>query len=407
MNNQEIMEKFRANVGELNRSLKGWMVLWGTAIVTILISGNVREDAMDGALRWMLFGAAILILCMATRRYLAKYAKIYCVEEDPSDTAEITNVSFSDVMNCHAFDVATYYWILMRRLIPLMLISAVITALGLPLGLLEPAKAAIGTVAILTVPAVVIFLAWRYMAWSLSHAGALNALEIFMSAISTFVGIMVVGFAHVMIALKPVVMIEQHFLLRGMDESVPVAWGCNGGIFMMALVVIVVGLSLMVTDTIRMTVFAAWFKARKKIVAGLLIGLVLAAGALLFVMINKNVRITADTFTVREGMTEKVYGLDDVATYRVYDSMDTLAMEVTFSDGRKVSLFGSISEETKGWSEKYFSNYNYAAELMQKLMEKGIVGSMENQERLEKTVNGLDPKCQEGFRAMKEILGLK
>lgn len=401
------MEKFRAYIGNLNRSLKGWMVLWGTAVVTILISGEVLDEANDGALRWILFGVGIYILCLATRRYLEKYTKIYVDGSGSSESLELSNVSFSDLMNSHAFDTTAYYGILMRRLLPLMLISAAMVALAWPIGLLEPVKAVGGAAACLLAPALMVLLAWRHMMWSLSHAGALKILDLMLIGITTFVGIMVVGFAHVMIVLKPIVMIEQHLLLDGIDESVPVMWGCKGGLLMMAIVIIVIALSLMVTDSVRMTSFATWIKYSKKLVTGLLISLVLVAGILLYLIVCQNVRVTEDSFTVRSGSTEKVYGLDDVSTYRVYESMDTFAMELTFSDGRKVNLFGSVSEETKGWSEKYFSNYNYAAELVQKLLDRGILGTIEDVEDLEKTVSSLDPKCQEGFDDIRKVLQLK
>lgn len=407
MSNLEIMDRFRVCIGKINHSLKGWIVLWWTAILTILLSGDISGDATDGALRWIFFGAGILIICMAVRRYLAKFTKIYVEETASAETTELSNVSFTDLMNCHAFDAASYYGILMKRLLPLMTCSWAIVILAWPLGLLEPSKAIVGSMAFWIVPPAVILLAWRYMAWSMSHAGALNVLDVFMSAIGSFVEILVVGFVHVMIVLKPIVMIEQHLLLDGVDGSVPVMWGCDGVALMIMLVVIVIALSLLLTDTVRLTNFSAWIKTSKKLIVGLLISLFAVAGLFLFVMLSRNVRITEDDFTVRSGRQVKVYGLDDVTTYRVYDAMDTLAMELTFSDGRKVSLFGSVSEETKGWSEKYFSNYNYAAELMQRLLEKGITGSMEDKERLEKTVSTLDPKCQEGFYDMMEILQLK
>lgn len=46
-------------------------------------------------------------------------------------------------------------------------------------------------------------------------------------------------------------------------------------------------------------------------------------------------------------------------------------MRLTFKDGTKVKMFGNMSSCTDKWNEMYYSEYNYAADLVRKLKSTG------------------------------------
>jgi hypothetical protein len=80
-------------------------------------------------------------------------------------------------------------------------------------------------------------------------------------------------------------------------------------------------------------------------------------------------------------------------------------MELHFNDGKSADLFTGSSSDTDAWRDKYFSDYNYAAELVEKLDAAGVKGKLEDRDKLYKNVTtSLDPRCAEGFRAIEAVM---
>ncbi len=92
-------------------------------------------------------------------------------------------------------------------------------------------------------------------------------------------------------------------------------------------------------------------------------------------------------------------------SYRVYaERNESFQIELYFKDGKSQRLILDSSEDTNAWRDKYFSYYNYAAELVQKLNERGINGKLEDQAALNKIVStNLDPRCAEGYRIIEQL----
>ena len=113
-----------------------------------------------------------------------------------------------------------------------------------------------------------------------------------------------------------------------------------------------------------------------------------------------------ESFTVTRSGIKTVYELDDVSSYRIYSGPDgIIKMELSFSDGSRADLFTDSSSDTDAWRDKYFSDYNYAADIVEKLNSKGIKGTLEDRDKLYKNVTtSLDPRCADGFRAIETIL---
>ena len=110
---------------------------------------------------------------------------------------------------------------------------------------------------------------------------------------------------------------------------------------------------------------------------------------------------------VRKDGIEKTYGLEDIADYRIFCQNSALQMELSFQDGNKETLFKSISEDTEGWRETYYSDYNYVAHLVDSLLELGVTGTMEDKEQLEQIVSSYDQECMDGFEHFSEVLTVR
>ena len=53
--------------------------------------------------------------------------------------------------------------------------------------------------------------------------------------------------------------------------------------------------------------------------------------------------------------------------------------------------------------EKYTSDYDYAAKLSERLMSKGISGTLEERDELEKIVKNMNKKNRDGFEELKAV----
>jgi len=86
-------------------------------------------------------------------------------------------------------------------------------------------------------------------------------------------------------------------------------------------------------------------------------------------------------------VVEKTYSFDEIKDYKIYYKDSDIKMKVTFADGTTEDIFYSSSTYTDGWSERYSSDYQYMAELVDKLLIKGVKGSIE-----ESVTNALNSK---------------
>lgn len=74
-----------------------------------------------------------------------------------------------------------------------------------------------------------------------------------------------------------------------------------------------------------------------------------------------------------------------------------MTVYLLYSGGTKVTLFHGSTSYTEGWTEKYYSDYNYAAELVRQLSERGVRCTLEDEAALRKEVSQLDEECRKGF----------
>ena len=174
---------------------------------------------------------------------------------------------------------------------------------------------------------------------------------------------------------------------------------------MIATVVSCIGISLFFTDTDKELVVALWGKVRAGIIAALLVIMVVSIGMYCRAVTTGDlVKMTENSIMVRKDGIEKTYGLEDIADYRIFCQNSALQMELSFQDGNKETLFKSISEDTEGWRETYYSDYNYVAHLVDRLQELGVTGTMEDLEQLEQIVSSYDQECIDGFEHFSEVL---
>ena len=189
----------------------------------------------------------------------------------------------------------------------------------------------------------------------------------------------------------------------GFDSNDVVRFSSGTGFILGALIIAVLILSEMITDTDKEMIFMRGAKNRKyvvAVVAALTVGLFIAFN---YFTLHNNVKLTENTITVSEGGKTKEYSIDDITAYEVYGS-DGIKMKVTFTDGCVTDIFRNSTDETDGWSSRYYSDYNYAAELAEKLSDRGVRGTLGDLHDLDETVQGLDQQCIDGYNKLMAIV---
>jgi hypothetical protein len=410
MNHQKVMNDFRMYMGKRNKSIYGWIVIWLTGIVLFLLtSEKYGKTAGEHVGMVYVLGAGLLLL-MATAEYVKKYTHFYGMGSASNEVGFLGSPSqenLADIARSLSFDAGSYFFLLGKRLLPMQVVSEVIVlAIGL-----------IGKIQILQLIIFMIMIVLLPWAWLLvkriqlqrmmtrgSNAGERFLLG-FLRAIATFARIILVGLSFVYFAFLVIGLCGTSKLLAGIDEQEVVRFSMNGGIWIIATVVSCIGISLFFTDTDKELVIALWGKVRTGIIAALLVVMVVSI-AMYCRAVTKGdlVKLTENAIMVRQHGIEKTYGLGDIADYRIFCQNSAVQMELSFRDGNKETLFKGISEDTEGWYQAYYSDYNYVAHLVDSLKELGVTGTLEDQGKLEQIVSTYDQECIDGFEHFSEAL---
>ena len=79
-------------------------------------------------------------------------------------------------------------------------------------------------------------------------------------------------------------------------------------------------------------------------------------------------------------------------------------MEVTFTDDTKQQLLWDSTEENNAWTEKFYSNYRYVAELTGRLKALGITGILADTDVLDASVETSASTIQSDYESIKANL---
>lgn len=410
MKHQKIMNDFRIYMGKRNRSVYGWIVIWLTAVALFLTTAE-KADVTAGGRVWQIYllGAGLLIL-MAVGEYVRKYTHFYGMEPASNETSVVgvpAKEELADIVKCISFDAGTYCFLLGKRLLPTQMISvAAVIAIGM---LLRVQILQIGLFAgmIMVLPWMWLWLKKTQLQFAMTCGGFAGSKFLigFLRSIWGLARILLVGLSFVHFATFVIEICGTSKLLAGISDQEVVRFSMGGNLWLIATIVSSIGISLFFTDTDKELVITLWGKVRTGIIAVLAVILVLSIGMYCRNVTNGElVKLTENSITVRQNGRETRYGLEDITDYRIYCQNSAIQMELSFMDGSKETIFKGAAEDTEGWQEAYYSDYNYVAHLVESLAKLGVTGTLEDSERLEQIVNTYDPQCIEGFRYFSGLL---
>ncbi|MCR4938169.1 MAG: hypothetical protein K5987_08450 [Lachnospiraceae bacterium] len=400
-------QQFRKKIGGENRDLYGFAVCWCLALLLLPISelnteGFIGEDF--GALHIVMAG---LLMIIGSNSYVSKYMNIYLGDEVEKKGVGLTGKEeLTAILRYHGFDVTGYYKELALRFIPLQLFGLTALTAGVCTGIIGKDVMVVFIAAVVMIPEMVFLIRYLKTAYELQHEIALyyKFIEGLWNGIYSLIRLFTVGIVMIMLDIVLMALAPSAVLMKGIADTEAVCFYVGGGWLIMALIISVLLMGVYLTDIDRDMMAFSFIKMRKLILAGSIAVFILTVAAYSFISINSNICVRENSFTIKEGGSIREYAVEDIADYRVYGK-DTLKLEIIFKDGTKTQLFRDGAESTTAWSDKYYSDFNYAAELTGKLSVLGVQGSIDDKDKLQAYVNGLDQPCRDGYDQILRNMG--
>lgn len=166
-------------------------------------------------------------------------------------------------------------------------------------------------------------------------------------------------------------------------------------IFTVMVVVFVIFVSTCMLDLKKKPVFT-------RILAGSIVAVVGIIG--IISERNNYTDITLDKITVASSEEKKEYRFDEIKSFEVFCHNDSIQVRLYFNDENDILLFSGMGTSTEAYDEKYYSEYNFVADLVAKFLDYGIEGKMRDAGKLQNSVEGYDEKVKDGLGEIIELL---
>ena len=385
----------------------GFAVCWCLALLLLPISEPNTEGLIGEDTGIFNIVMACLLIVIGSNSYVSKYMNIYLGNEvEKKSVGLIGKEELTAVLRYHGFDVRGYFKELVIRFLPVQIfgITAVIVMGCAGIAGKDVMVLFIG--AVVMIPVLICLLRYLEVSYELQHEKALyyKIIEGVWTGIYGMVRLLTVGIVMIMLALLMMALAPSNVLMKGISDTEVVCFYIGGGWLTLALLISVLLMGVYLTDIDREMMVFSFVKMRKVILTGSVTVFIITVAAYFFICVNANICVRENGFTIKEGGSIREYAVEDIAAYRVYGK-DVLKMEITFKDGTKTQLFRDGAESTTAWSDKYYSDFNYAAELTGKLSALGVQGSIDDKDKLQAYVKGLDQPCRDGYDQILRNLG--
>ncbi|MCR4608894.1 MAG: hypothetical protein K5750_04255 [Eubacterium sp.] len=395
------MNDFSKKIKRINKCRIGWIVLWIMGLLMFSLT-EVRNARAHSGHRNILIGTILILV--ASIDYVCKYYYIYkdsfqkkagflwgYIYERPS--------SLSDILRSHSFDVNKYSGIILRRLLPLQVVSGALLITAGLLDIFTLSDSLITAGICFMIPTIVIYSAGMLAKRNLTHNK--TRLQIVFAGLSGFYNFIKAATA-IIAAFKVSILItaicSSNIIMKDISNDVVARVSSNSDKYVgTAILSFVLAVFLILDGNFHIT------RAAKRHVAAVFLVAIFVFAVTMFTYTarNKNVTIYSNeqgfTFTVNKDKTHTDYTLDSVKSFRVYEEDNSIQIELSTDQNTSFKLFAESMDDTEAWNDKYHSDYNYAAELCRKLTEKGITGKLEEKEKLEKSIKDKDEETHQGF----------
>ncbi len=351
----------------------------------------------------VLSAAELFLMLSAVYEYFGKYSKIRNRE---SINGISTSVHFGKLLRFHRLPVKEYGKFLLRKFLPAWIVYACVLIASMILSF-SPVS-------------ILYAVAWGCIPFAVAAAeiAAINRELTNENGLGWEIGSLLVhGVYHIFflictfggitaVTLLIGVLLPYRLIRSGWPEDIPVVLTGSYTWLMIALVIAMALLiALLISSDDRLNIIAETIPLKNSKKSRLLFAGITAAVLLAdIVCINTNYVIcSGDQVTVAVWGKVREYTLEDVTACRMFDEQEELAIELTFSDGSTAQIFGTGSFSNNDlWSETYYSQYDYALELAEKLQEQGISVSLEDEDKIRNDISECDQKIRDSYEELAE-----
>ncbi len=398
MSTSKKMRSFYDKIRKMNSSRIGWITVWITTLIGIPLCGLTSDN---NSLSLFYTICAVLLFLMASINYVKKYLELSADDSTEFSVFSLASAGseFSDIMRVHAFDTAAYFRTLMLRFIPMQVFSVICIAVPALMGLTDKKAMPVLIAAVVIIPPLVMLLSAQAFRHSLSHERSTvsNVCTGFISGIYTLISFLGYELYLASLVMTVIAITADKGMLSGIEETEIASVASHYDFLMYIALISAMVFGYLLNNSMSVNRTARRLHRTLAVISALLVFIGIAAYTGLST--SSNVVLRPDSFTLTESGVSKEYGLNNVSSFRVYASADSrILMDISFDDGETITLFKHSCSSTPAWTDRYFSDFNYAAELTGKLTALGISGRLEDRDRLYENVHtSYDQRCAEGF----------
>ena len=393
MNERTIMKNFLLYMQKEHKFQMKWLLFWGCGLLMMLLNGDLPSKMSENAATDLHLIVAGILLALGSLVFFRKYTELApnirekTGKNEPRTVEIVTHTNLSEIVRSHAFDVKTYFCLVIERL---MIVQGISIAGVLLIGafkVIAMSSAFVYSGMIFIIPLAVWNWEMMLMDMARTHKRG-SAYAVFMTLwyfIETVGTVLVLAYTFITCVLLISGLVQSNILLSGIDGQV-IAKCVTDDFVTPVLILLAFILVFFFADNNQMIIRIKWTKKKRIYVACILLAI---AGLIAFQGSSckkERLVLRENSISVMHGV-EKTYSLDEIKDYEVYYKDTDLKMKVTFSDGISEDIFYSSSTYTDGWSERYSSDYQYASELVDILISKGVKGSVK-----ESAVNALNKR---------------
>lgn len=135
---------------------------------------------------------------------------------------------------------------------------------------------------------------------------------------------------------------------------------------------------------------------------GILAAVVFAGG--IFVQMNNYTAVWADRIITSDFSGKKVYSCGAVKAFRVFEDDSDVQFEFEFSDGRRKKLDKGSITCSPAYEERYYSEYDFFAELVPQYLANGAECSVSDVDALRADVRDYDQQLRDGLERLIEAV---
>lgn len=380
---------FAKEIKRNNDNDKRWSIIM---FIAFLCSGFAKiesEGAGIGVVSAGVMGSVIILFF--SKHYLNQYLSIK--QNIGFGIAE--NEYLYKIARTQAFPVKKYFNFIRKKLLIwqiIILIYSVVMAL-----IDKEYTGIIGGVIMAVIPLGVSYIVQKTFEYRISHRanGVADGLLGFLKGVLGIVEVVIV-FIYLITGFMIVWAICTDVFGKELNESKIVYRSFEDEtIFTVMVVVFVIFVSTCMLDLKKKPVFT-------RILAGSIVAVVGIIG--IISERNNYTDITLDKITVASSEEKKEYRFDEIKSFEVFCHNDSIQVRLYFNDENDILLFSGMGTSTEAYDEKYYSEYNFVADLVAKFLDYGIEGKMRDAGKLQNSVEGYDEKVKDGLGEIIELL---